>query len=440
VGVEDALVRLKSPGRDLYDTGFTMNVLRAGVMAVILFAIAGPVGHFFKDTRLTNVLLALAVGTFGLGFTNIGTVDFRRKLTFNREFQLLVLPRVMSVTATLVVAVIWRSYWALVVGGLVRRTVGIALSYAMHPYRPRFTLRAWRGLVHFSAWTWVLSTAMLLRDRTDVFFIGWWMNPAKVGLYAIGNEIADLPTTELVGPLAQACFAGFAATRHTGEDSAHTYLRVIAMITLVTFPSGLGISLLADPVVRLALGPRWVGAIPIVEVTALFCTTTVFGQISYSLLNAHAMLSTMFRITFVSMVLRILLLVLLIPVFGLLGAVFAAGISMVVEYSIYVVMTFTRFGLKLSDFVLNIWRSVLATAVMGGSLSLLGLGWTTASGNPWALAERLLVTASLGAVIYTAVILICWVAVGRPPGAESDLLNLFGRVLHRFPVRLPRRA
>ena len=120
LGVEEAVVREKAPTRDVYDTGFTLNVLRSVLTAAIVLALALPAGRFFAEPRLGNILIALAAGTLIEGFTNIGIVDFRRDFTFRKEFQLWLLPRLIGIVLTLASAFIWRSYWALVVGILAR--------------------------------------------------------------------------------------------------------------------------------------------------------------------------------------------------------------------------------------------------------------------------------------------------------------------------------
>jgi lipopolysaccharide exporter len=51
IGVQDALVRTPVLDRDMYDTGFSLNVLRSVVTAVMIAVIAWPVAEFFDDRR-----------------------------------------------------------------------------------------------------------------------------------------------------------------------------------------------------------------------------------------------------------------------------------------------------------------------------------------------------------------------------------------------------
>jgi lipopolysaccharide exporter len=48
------------------------------------------------------------------------------------------------------------------------------------------------------------------------------------------------------------------------ESTADTYVRMVSLMALLTLPAGTGISLVADPLVRLALGPLWIHSVPIV--------------------------------------------------------------------------------------------------------------------------------------------------------------------------------
>ncbi len=172
VGAGDALIRATDPDRGMYDTAFTIGLLRGGVTATAIVAAAWPMGTWFGDERVTTVMLALAFGTVLSSLENIGIIDFRRDIAFDKEFVLNVWPRVISVAVTIVAALWLRSYWALVIGTLSNRLVRLPLTYRMSPYRPRLALRSWRHLVGFSFWSWAQSMQFLVRDRVDAFVIG----------------------------------------------------------------------------------------------------------------------------------------------------------------------------------------------------------------------------------------------------------------------------
>lgn len=431
LGVEDALVREHRPDRRFYDTGFTLNLLRGLAMAALLVGLAGPAAEWFAEPRLVPVIyvLALAAAVDGLG--NIGVVEFRRDFAFHREFVLLILPRLASIVLMVGAALLWRSYWALVVGILAMRFLRVALSYRMHPYRPRLSLSAWRGLIGYSLWSWFVALAVMVRERSSAFLIGRMLGTGPLGVFTVGADLAALPTSELVEPLSRAAFSGFAAARNQGEPAGEIYLRVVAATALLTLPAGIGTSLVADPLVRLAFGPNWVEAIPLVQVLAVAGAATVFGYIGWTLFSAHALLRTVLAVTLAAAATRVLLLVALLPTLGVLGAAVAVTVSIVVEDALYVGLTFRRFGVRAAGLLAHVWRGLLAASCMAAVLVWAGLGWTTMEAGPGELAIRLALAVALGGTVYVGVLLLAWIASGRPAGAEADAVALLARLRRR---------
>lgn len=437
LGVQDALIRERTPRRELYDTGFTLNAIRSLVTAALIAVAAGPASRFFHEPRLAAVLLALAFATLVSGCENIGIIDFRRDFKFDKEFRLLVLPRMTGICITIATAFVLRDYRALIAGILCTRTLRISFGYAMHPYRPRLTLSAWRELIGFSLWTWAVSIVVLVRDRSDSFVIGRALDPAQVGIYALGAEIAALPTTELVEPLGRACFSGFTAARHSGVSAAETYLSVISTTSLLTLPAGIGLSLVAAPLVQLAFGPEWAGAVPVVRALGIAAICTVFGQISSILFSAHALLGSLFRITLGATAVRAALLVSLAVTHGLPGAAVGAALATMFEQTLLVHATLRRFHIGGRALLRCTWRGAAAAAAMAAVLGVQGIGWDAADGGSPGLA--LLGEAAAGAAVYMTVLAALWVAAGRPRGAETRLFGLLTAPLARV-LPLPKAA
>ena len=435
MGVEDALVREKAPDRALYDTGFTLGLLRGLIMAASLAVLASPIADWFGEPRLTNVLLVLAAGSAIDGLANIGMVDFRRNFAFDREFVSMILPRLLGVALMIGAAWEWRSYWALVVGILSMRLARVGLSYYMHPFRPRLSLASWRGLVTYSFWNWTVALAVMLRERSSLLLIGRLLGAGPVGVWSIGTDLAAMPTSELVEPLSRSAFSGFAAAHHSGESVGDIYLRVVAATALLTLPAGVGTSLIADPLVRLGFGPNWVAAIPLVQILSITGAATVFGYIGWTLLSAQARLRTVLAVTLTAALTRLLLLAILAPRIGLVGAAMAVAASVVVEDALYIGLTFRRYQMRVGALLARVWRGLLAAGCMAATLVEAGLGWTEVTGGPAELALKLVTAITLGAMVYVGVLLLSWLASGRPEGAEADAVAMLRRLLRRLRRR-----
>jgi O-antigen/teichoic acid export membrane protein len=424
LGTEEAVIREATPGRAFYDTAFTLNLLRGLSVTVLVVALAYPAANFFADPRLGPMLLFVACLPLLDGFANIGAVNFRRDFAFHKEFAIMVLPKLCGIVAAITAAVLLHSYVAMLVGMGVNRVLRVVMSYVMHPYRPGLSLKAWRGLAGYSAWTWLLSLAVLVRDRSDSLLIGRLMNTAAVGFYSLGAEVAALPTTELIEPLGRAAFSGFAAGRQEKTDPAESFLRLIGSAALLTLPAGVGLSLVAAPLVTLAFGPGWSQAIPVLRILSLSFTIMVFGHLSLHLLSAHALLGRLVGITVAGAVARVALLALLIPAFGLTGAAIGAAVAVVLEQALTVATALRQFHIDPHQVIRRTWRPVVATGAMAAMLIGSGAGW---SDNPGLLLMAEAVSG--GAATYIAVLLASWALAGQPDGAETDVIKLLRRVV-----------
>jgi O-antigen/teichoic acid export membrane protein len=202
-------------------------------------------------------------------------------------------------------------------------------------------------------------------------------------------------------------------------------------MALLTLPAGIGIALIADPLVNLAFGTLWAGAVPLVQVLSLAGTLTVFGMISGTLFSAHGLLRQMFELSVATLILRVALLIFFIDRMGLFGAALAASIAIAVEQSLYVVLTIRHFALRPTDLFRHTWRCLLATAAMAAVLLRSGLGGHTVAPEAGALAQQLVLAVATGAAVYSIVLLAAWIAAGRPAGAETDFLALARRLSGR---------
>lgn len=208
---------------------------------------------------------------------------------------------------------------------------------------------------------------------------------------------------------------------------AETYLRIVTVAVLITTPAGVGISLIGYLLVSLALGPNWLAATPVLEILAPAGSIAVFGFISAALFNAYGQLGSLFRIQVVCGGSRLILLIPLVIWLGIAGAAIALAAGMTIEALMYLVITFRRFGLRVSDLLRHVSRCLFATAAMAATLYMTGLGWHHVSGDSAMLLRRLFVAVSAGATIYVVVLTLTWLAAGRPAGGEADLLELMNR-------------
>jgi lipopolysaccharide exporter len=363
-GLDIALLRDKETKPDHYNCVWTLNVLTGFLIGALMLALAVPAAQFYRDPRAATVIAWLSAAPVLTGFENIGIVNFSKDLRFDRDFKFLFAKRILRFTLTLAFALSLRSYWALVIGILVGRASGVAFSYLMQPFRPRFSLTGLGDLMHFSKWLMLHNALTFARERSSNFVVGRLAGAGALGLFSVAAEISDLPGEDLVGPINRAAMPGYMKLAHDLPALRREYLSVMALVALVAVPAVAGTALCAPFIVLLFLGQKWAPAADLIEILAFYGITRVIQTNAYAayLALGKAQYSAAMSSIYVSVL--IVLLIVLTRLYGLEGAAWAyvisSGIGVPLDFFLM-----TRFmGVRPMGYVSSLWRPLFSAALM----------------------------------------------------------------------------
>ncbi len=417
---EIALIQHQDPRREHFDTAWTLNVLVAVGGSALTAIAAYPAAAFYGDPRLAPVMFAIGGAWLIAGFENTGVANFRREMNFTAEFRLMATKRVVSFIVTMAAAIVFRTYWALVIGMVTGRVVGVVLSYTMHPFRPRPALTKARELFAFSGWVLVNNIASALGTRVPHFFIGRAFGAQTLGAYTIAAEIAALAHTELIAPVNRAMFPGYA--RLAGDPAAFrkTCVDATATILLIVLPVSTGIAMLAAPFVRLLLGDQWGAAVPIIEVLAFagVATALTSNNVSVYLALGRPHLATATLATRL-LVFGVGTFILYRP-YGVLGIAYAELFAAAASMAVSLPILLTTIQLRLSDYLSALWRPLVSSVGVGVAIKLT-IDATSTHAGVGAAALELIAGIATGILIYPLILATLWLISGRPNSIEVQI-------------------
>lgn len=429
LGLEAMLIKHQSPTKVHYDTAWSLRLCILLLCGAVTAAAALPTAMFFREPRLSTIMFILAGVWVLQSLENIGTVDFRRNMQFDREFLFLTGKKLIGFIVCVVSAVIWRSYWALVAGIVASRVGGLALSYLMHPMRPCWSLMHWREMLSFSRATLVNAVLEFASNRTPHIFIGRTIGPAALGTYAIAEEIGYLPTTEVVDPIGRTLFPAYSRLAEDRETLKSYVLFVNAAVVSVALPACIGIALVAEPTVLLALGPKWTDAIPLMQVLALSAGCMAVRSNSWSLYFALGRPHYTTHLWIVKLVALLLVIWPMYQRFGIIGVAYADLISALVMLAADIGLLLSTLKMKFLTYLRVIVRPIIATLTMAIVVGLVGTVAFIPIVVPGAVGDlvfRLAAEIFLGISTYAATTLTLWHLSGRPSGIEKEFLNRSG--------------
>lgn len=414
-----ALIQHRDPQREHYDTAFTLNGIRALIIASVLVVAAHITAFAYSDPRLVLIMYALGVGALITGAVNPRLVEFRRRLSFQQEMFVELANKLVGVVVAVAIAVVFRTYWAIVIGMLAAQMASLILSYILIPYWPRLSVRYWRSLFSFSSWLGLSAGLRAVNYRADHLAVGAVLGTAPLGQYSVGDNLASLPVRESMAPLAYVLFPAFSKLQDDPSRMRDAYMRAQRLLVAVALPVGVGFALVAGPLVELVLGPQWSSAALVIQILSAIYALNAFSTPLTPLAMGMARTRILFLRDIVNLFVRYPLIFIGLFSGGLLGLLLARCVSGL--FAILLDMHIARklIGPSLLSQLVANWRAMTATLIM--CLAVWAGTYLQLGGGP--IVELILVIL-IGAVSYSASVLALWYAAGRPAGPEQEALDV----------------
>jgi lipopolysaccharide exporter len=270
-GFDDALIQKRGNIESYAHVAFMIQIARGLILAALIFFTAPYVANFFNEPKVAPVVGTLALVQLLRGFRSPGVILLQRELNFQVESRYLAIGDIITVATTTILALYSRSVWALVYGAVVGEAALVALSYIVHPYRPRlsFDLEKAKELYQFGIWLFLSGIVSYLSMQADNIAVGRLLSTEALGIYYMAYRIGNLFVDELGKPLAKTLQPVYAMLQDNVERLRIGLEKSLAHFLAILCPIAFFLMLTAQATTSVLLGDKWDAIIPILPILVL---------------------------------------------------------------------------------------------------------------------------------------------------------------------------
>lgn len=417
-GVTTALLRKGAVSQDEVDSAWTLGVIQGIAVAVLLLILAPLSAFYFHEPRVQSVLcvLAICVGLSSAG--NIGTVLAQKEFDFPLAFKMGVYGKIIGVLATIISGYFLRDYRALLIGVAAGYLSGFFLSYAMHPYRPRWNTSQIGEIWAVTKWLMFSGVGGFILRKSDELIAARLGTTTDYGLYNVGADLGLLPTSEVGPSLLRAFLPVLSSIQHDLERTKLAVIKAMSAVNTLTLPLGFGFAAVAVPATSLVLGSAWTNSAPFVAAFALAGAAQNLPASLNSLLilRGHTKIQS-YQVWFEFLVFAVAALV-LVPDHFLMGLVWARILGSIAATVAAIYSCRKYCGLHASLPLRTIGRPLAGAVLMHFLVSFIVM-------TVQAPILGLITGIMAGALFYTLWTAATWVWAGRPEGLESTIFDYF---------------
>ncbi len=415
---------------DLLDTAFTLSLIRGGIIAALMLSLAWPIGYLYDDMRLVPLMATLSLAPAMRSLVSPRMVIFMRAFDFKREFAIDLMVKLASLIAAVSVAATTHSYWGLAIGSVTGPAFALFASYVFAPMRPRLGLREWRSFRDIIGWNSVSQILMSFNWQLDRLLLPRFTSLSALGAFSVADSIAGIPHQVFVGPLMRPLIAGFARVDE-GQKRILAYLKATHAVTLTATPILLILTVLAEPVLRVAVGDKWTFAAPVFQGLCIVSILTLPSAIMPPLAMVMDQTRLVALRMFVEFALRAPVTVLLVIKFGLEGAIAARMIGVAVAYLASLLIVRRLIGVAVRAQLAAFLRALLPSVPMLMFLFVLA-PWVSALPPGLELLLVLGLTSVAAMTLFWLTAIAFWHASERPSGLEWIILQRMEAGRQRF--------
>jgi PST family polysaccharide transporter len=417
LGLSSATVRTRSITHDQVSALFWINAGLGAAITLIIAASGPALALFYHKPQLTLVAAGISLTSV---LSSLGTQHgalLNRQMRFGAMAVIRITSLLAGFLAALAVALSGGSYWALVASSVVTaiwHTAGLWIASGFRPGRLKKGVGV-RPLVHFGASVAGFDIVNYFHRNMDNILIGKAWGAVQLGLYNKAYSLLMMPMSNLRYPLSRVAFPAMSRLQNEPGPFRSYFMKYCALLAFITMPIVVYLFTGSKHVIRLLLGPRWVGAAELFSILALVSLIQAPASLQTTVQTSLGRGGRLFRLGLLTATASVASFFIGLP-WGARGVAIGYCISTYLILHPSLIYAFRDTSIRPADFYRSIMNPAIASISMGATLMLAKNQLKGLSDAP-----LLIVLFLIGGLSYLAVFFLL-------PGGKPALVSYWGYV------------
>jgi len=371
-GLGQAIVQKAELSREDLEAAFWINVAFGLVVAAVTIPVCGPVAVWFHSPGLALLLCWLSPIFVLSALADVQTNLLAREFAYKS----LALRTIVAFSCGGLVGIFMAragyGIWSLVGQQLTVGVFNVALLWTASPWRPRFCFsgsHAWT-MWHFSSRLMGHEFVTLGSRRSDIFFVGKYLNAVATGTYAIAQRVSTLLNEIVVRSLGRVSLASLARLQGQPDGMVGAFSRIMQLQSCLIFPAAAALSFFAREVVLVTVGPHWVSAVPAMRVLLLAIPLEALSALNAAAIIARGRPGWVSMLTFVHAGLNVIFFA-IVARWGIVAVATAYVIRAALLYPVEIAYLRRLIPIPVSQICVSCLPPLIAVVAMTGADTLI---------------------------------------------------------------------
>lgn len=285
-GFGSAIVQRKDLEPGHLNTAFWVDTAVGLAMLAVTVLSANWVARLYGEERLTPIIQVLALLFLPTALCQVQISILRRNLDFQTLAIRTLVAELVGGIIGIGCAIADYGAWSLVARQLVSAFTGAIILWVLSNWRPGLDVstRYFIDLFGFSVKMMGANIVTFLSNRSDLFFIGYFLGPVMLGYYTVALRLISILVEFLGGTINRVAWPAFAKLQDQPERIRSGFYLASQLLAFVVMPVFMGIYSVAPELVPVVFGEQWEQSIPVLRILVFLGIILAMNQMYDSIL------------------------------------------------------------------------------------------------------------------------------------------------------------
>jgi O-antigen/teichoic acid export membrane protein len=300
-GFASALIQKQSCSDLDYSTAFYFSFFVSIFCYLFLFLLAPCIADFYKIPLLESVMRVYSLSLIVGAMSSV----YQTKLKINLRFKELSLISLFTMLITGIVGLLLAfcgcGVWALVFQSLIGSLFSLLCFVFILRWIPsfQFSRESFSHLWNFGSKLLASGLINTMYANMYALVIGKYFSPSNVGYYNRARQYASLPLQIINDVTVKVNYPVLAKFKDDDEQLLRSYKRLMCVPLYLLYPALIGLALVAEPLVTLMIGEKWLPCVPFLQILCVGYLFTPLTSLNLNLLYVKGRTDLVLKLEFI---------------------------------------------------------------------------------------------------------------------------------------------
>ncbi len=288
MGLGVAIIQFKDLTKRQINSLFSISVVLAIVLTLILFLSANSIANYYKDSTLEIIIKWLCICLF---FKALNIIPNGMMLK-NKKFKAIAIRtlffQIIGGGAACWMAITGWGIYSLLVNPILSAVGVFGYNFFNYPQRPVLTIDT--GVVKkvwsYSFYQFLFGFINYFSRNIDTLIIGKYFSMRELGYYEKSYRLMQLPLQNITFVITPVLHPILSSLQDNKAELASKNIHLTRILSQISFPLGIILYFCASPIITIIFGRNWIPAIPVFEILSVSVPLQVMTSTSGSIFQA----------------------------------------------------------------------------------------------------------------------------------------------------------